>query len=249
MDVLLALILSCSVHPDDHLVEALAAKLSLDNQYFVGDLSNLNTYDNAHSVTDAKKIVDAILAKGGRPAVGYLSVPVTWASHFGRTVDQLFDGCTNIGVATAMLSEFDRSCTIGPRHRPHAKRHSRPRRGRPGVNTPIRYCILRHLETELAITGIVEHVLPEAARLDTAPPDPDVDAPPSRAPLFPDNSDTARLHEADDWSSQRLYAPSPTARPPLPPGAKATLGPAAPPTPAPLQPALRPRQLPASPAR
>lgn len=48
MDVLLALILSCSVHTDDHLVEALAAKLSLDNQYFVGDLSNLNTYDNAH---------------------------------------------------------------------------------------------------------------------------------------------------------------------------------------------------------
>jgi len=240
VDVLLALILSCSVHPDDHLVQALAAKLSLDNQYFVGDLSTLNTYDDAHSVADAKKVVDGILAKGGRPAVGYLSVPVTWASHFGRTVDQLFDGCTNVGVATAMLSEFDRTCAIGPAPRPHTKRHSRRRRRRPGANTPVRYCILRHLETELAISGVIEHVLPEAARLDAAPPDPDVDAPPSRSLLFPDNSDTARLHEADDWSSQRLYAPSPTAPLPRPPTARS----APRQSPAPLPSAPWPHQLP-----
>lgn len=220
MDLLLALILSCSVHTDDHLVEALAAKLSLDNQYFVGDLSNLNTYDNAHSVPDAMKVVDAILAKGGRPAVGYLSVPVAWATHFGRRVDDLFDGCTNIGVATAMLSEFDRACTIRPDHRNHP-RHHRPRGRRSlGANTATRYCILRRLETELAITGVVEHVLPEAAKLDAAPPDPDADTPPSRAPLFPDNTDTARLHEPEDWSSQRLFVPSPTAPPVGPPAAQ-----------------------------
>ena len=244
MDVLLALILSCSLHTDDHLVEALAAKLSLDNQFFVGDLSNLNTYDNAHSVADAKKVVEAILSKGGRPAVGYLSVPVTWATHFGRSVDELFDGCTNIGVATAMLSEFDRACTIRPDRRSHAKHHRRRDRGRPGANTAARYCILRRLETELAITGVVEHVLPEAARLDAAPPDPDTDTPPSRAPLFPDNTDTARLHEADDWSNQRLFLPSPTA----PPAGRPAAGPL--PTPQnPAPPAAKPFQQSPSPPK
>lgn len=231
MDVLLALVLSCSVHTDDHLVEALAAKLSLDNQYFVGDLSNLNTYDNAHSVADAKKVVDAIVAKGGRPAVGYLSVPIAWATHFGRSVDDLFDGCTNIGVATAMLSEFERACTIRPAARSHSKHHHRSGRPRPGANTAIRYCILRHLETELAITGIVEHVLPEAAKLDAAPPDPDADPPPSRAPLFPDNTDTARLHEVDDWSNQRLFFHSPTAPPAGAPASQPRAAPPGPPPP------------------
>ncbi len=79
MDVLLALILSCSVHYDDHLVEALAMKLSIGNQHFVGDLATLNTYDTARSIADAQKFVDAIAAKGGRAAVGYMSVPVAWA--------------------------------------------------------------------------------------------------------------------------------------------------------------------------
>ena len=63
MDVLGALILACSVHYDDNLVEALAMKMSLGNQYFVGDLTTLNTYDTAHSVAEAHKIVDAIIAK------------------------------------------------------------------------------------------------------------------------------------------------------------------------------------------
>jgi hypothetical protein len=62
MDVLVALILSCSLHFDDHLVEALSRKLSINNQYFVGDLSDLNTYDSAKSVADARRIVDARLS-------------------------------------------------------------------------------------------------------------------------------------------------------------------------------------------
>src|SRR4029077_15310989 len=98
MDVLLTLILGCSVHLDDNLVEALASKLSISNQYFVGDLSNLETYDSAHSAAEAKKFVDVITARGGKPAVGYLAVPVAWAPRFGRSIDDLFDGCTNIGI-------------------------------------------------------------------------------------------------------------------------------------------------------
>jgi|SRR5450631_1409159 len=223
MDVLLALILSCSVHFDDHLVEALAAKLSLDNQYFVGDLSTLNTYDTAHSVAEAHKIVDAILARGGRPAVGYLSVPITWAPRFGRTTDDLFDGCINIGIATAMLSEYGHACTVRPDHR-HSKPRP-PRRSRPRPTAALRYCILRRLEIDLDITGVAEHVLPEVAKLDARPPDPDVDPPPARAPVYPDNTDSARLHETADWSSSRLFSTPPTAHP----------TPAAPPTDAPAE--------------
>jgi hypothetical protein len=216
VDVLLALILSCSVHFDDHLVEALATKLSVGNQYFVGDLSNLNTYDTAHSVPEARKIVDDVLAKGGRPAVGYLAVPVTWAPRFGRTVDDLFDGCVNIGIATAMLSEYEHACTIGPVNRRHARARPGGRR-RTSYPPALRYCILRRLEIDLDITGVVDHVLPEIAKLDRKPIDLDTDSAPARAPLYPDKTDSARLHESADWSNQRLFFSSPTAPSKAPP--------------------------------
>jgi hypothetical protein len=228
MELLAALILSCSFHYDDHLVEALARKLSITNQYFVGDLTDLNTYDSAHSVEEASRIVDAIVAKGDRPAVGFMAVPSTWAARFGRNVDDLFDGCTNISIATAMLSDYERSCTLNPDHRRRAKH---PSRRRQHLSSPeLRYCILRRLEIDLNITGVTEHVLPEAAKLDAAPVDPDVDPPAARAALFPDNTDTARLHESTDWSSQRLFLfptahPAP-ASPPAPIASPAPVAPA-----------------------
>jgi hypothetical protein len=212
MDILLALILSCSVHFDDHMVEALAMKLSISNQYFVGDLSTLDTYDNAHSVGEAHKVVDAIIAKGGRPAVGYLAVPIAWAARFGRTTDDLFDGCVNIGIATAMLSEYNDTCSFRPDYR-HRSKRQRGRRSHPTASHALRYCILRRLEIDLDITGVPEHVLPEIAKLDAKPQDPDVDPPPARSPPFPDDTDTSRIHETTDWSSPRLYASSPPAPP------------------------------------
>ena len=210
MDVLLALVLSCSVHYDDHLVQALAMKLSIGNQYFFGDLATLNTYDAADSVAAAHKFVDAIAAKGGRAAVGYMSVPIAWAPRFGRTTDELFDGCTNIGIATAMLSEYEHACTLRPARM--SRSHRRSRRHRRPALAAARHCILRRLERDLAITGIVEHVLPDVAKLDGQHDDADEDPPPARAPVFPDNTDAARLHESADWSSQRLFPSSPPAR-------------------------------------
>ena len=245
MDLLAALILCCSFHSDDHLVEALARKLRITNQYFVGNLSDLNTYDSAKSIADAHRIVDAIIAKGDRPAVGFMAVPITWAARFGRTTDDLFDGCTNISIATAMLSEYEHACTLRPDRR-HPQKH-RSRRRRQLSSPALRYCILRRLEIDLNITGVPENVLPEAPKLDGAPPDPDVDPPAARSSLFPDNTDTARLHESADWSNQRLFlstaqkppsvAPSPS---PSPPPAPLTdhAPPAAPPPPTPR------RQLP-----
>lgn len=234
MDVLVALILACSVqydgvHYDDNLVEALSMKMSLGNQYFVGDLATLNTYDTARSVTDARKLVDAILAKGGRPAVGYMSVPVAWAARFGRTTDDLFDGCTNIGVATAMLSAYEHACTAGPDLRLQRKRHH-SRHPQLVTSRAVRYCILRRLEADLDITGVVEHVLPDVTKLDTDRPGPDDDTPAARSSVFPDSTNTAALHDADDWSSPRLLSPSPTAPPaPLPlPAASPSGSPAAP---------------------
>jgi hypothetical protein len=204
VDLLLTLILSCSVHLDDSLVEALSYKLSIGNQYFVGDLTTLNTYDGAKSATEARRIVDAIKAAGGRPAVGFMALPVDWAARFGRTPEDLFDGCTNIAIGTSMLSDFARLCTVRrARHRPG----SRPR-GHPPT-APVRACILRRLEREMNIHGIVEHVLPVVARLEAAPEDQNTEPPTSRAPLFPDGSDTSQ--DGRDWSSPRLFASSPTA--------------------------------------
>jgi hypothetical protein len=220
LDLLLTLILSCSVHLDDSLVEALSYKLSAGNQYFVGDLTTLQTYDAAKSVADARRIVESIKAAGGRPAIGLMAIPVEWAARFAREPDDLFDGCTNIAVGTSMLSDFARRCTIGPaRHRPRSARRRAPR-----PTAALRTCVLRRLETEMNIQGIVQHVVPVIARLEAAPADRDADPPAARAPLFPDNTDTSQ--DGRDWSNPRLFLSSPTAlAPPL-------RGPAAfPPTP------------------
>src|SRR5579884_4311780 len=117
-------------------------KLSLGNQYFVGDLSTLDTYDTARSRAEARRVAEAIAARGGRPAVGYLAIPISLAPRFGRSIDELFDGCVNIGIGTAMLSAYGRTCTVEsspPGHRHH-------RRRRAGQIKSRRACILRRLE-------------------------------------------------------------------------------------------------------
>lgn len=207
MDVLLTLILSCSLHPDDNLVQALAYRMSVANQFFVGDLSNLNTYDSAKSAAEGLRIANAIKTAGGRPAVGFMAVPLDWAPRFGRAPEDLFDGCTNISIGTAMLSDFSRLCTAGAsraRAGPYRSRH----RSRVPTSTA-RACILRRLETEMNIQGIAQHVLPVVAKLEAAPQDRDTDSPAARAPVFPDNSDTS--DGTRDWSSPRLFVSSPPA--------------------------------------
>jgi hypothetical protein len=206
VDVLLTLILSCSVHLDDSLVEALSYKLSVGNQFFVGDLTTLKTSDSAKSLEEARRIVSVVEAAGGRPAVGFMAVPLEWAARFGREPDDLFDGCTNIAIGTSMLSDFARLCSAGPR------RHRRMPAGRvPRPTTALRTCILRRLETEMNVQGIVENVMPVIARIDLAPPDNNTDPPPARAPVFLDSSDTSQ--DGRDWSSPRLFLSPPTALP------------------------------------
>lgn len=207
MDVLLALILSCSLHPDDDLVLALASTLSQSNQFFVGDLSNLETYDSAKSAADVLRIATRVKDAGGRPAIGYLAVPLEWAARFGRTPEDLTDGCTNIAIATAMLADFARVCSAGAarsRHSPHL-----PRTRRRPTLPALRSCILTRLETELNITGVVAHVLPVASRLSTAPPDRGTDPPAARSSIYPEGNSAS--DSRPDWSSPRLFIFSPTA--------------------------------------
>lgn len=211
MDVLLALILACSLHADDDLVLALASTLSQGNQFFVGDLSNLETYDGAKSGPEALRIAAKVKAAGGRPAVGYLALPVEWAARFGRAPDDLTDGCTNIAVGTAMLADFARVCSAGPaRHR--VPRFTLRRRRRVSL-PPLRPCILARLETELNITGVVAHVLPVATRLSAAPVDRDTDSPAAGSSVYPEGDPTGSPR---DWSSPRLFMFSPTAPSPAP---------------------------------
>jgi hypothetical protein len=147
MDVLVALILSCSLHPDDNLVQGLAYRMSVANQFFVGDLSNLNTYDSAKSTAEAMRIANAIKTAGGRPAVGLMAVPLDWAARFGRAPEDLFDGCTNISIGTAMLSDFNRLCIGGPtRTRAGPRLHPPPSRDRDEHSRHRRACDARGRE-------------------------------------------------------------------------------------------------------
>jgi hypothetical protein len=181
----MALILACSLHFDDRLVAALIAKLSISNQFFVGNLATLDTYDNAHSVAEAGRFVDQIRANGGRAAVGYMAIPVEWGARFGRTTDELFDGCTNIAIGTAMLSGYDRLCRGEPIPRRGLRRHSR--RSRRRWTSAERACVLRRYEIDLDIVGVPEHVLPDLAKQERGPRDPDLDPAPARSPVFVDD--------------------------------------------------------------
>jgi hypothetical protein len=118
----------------------------------------------------------------------------------------------NIGIATAMLSEYDDACSVRPDPRHRSPRRHR-RRSHAIASYTLRHYILRRLEIDLDITGVPEHVLVEIAKLDAKPQDPDVDPPPARSAPFPDNTDTSRVDETTDWSSPRLYLSSPPAHP------------------------------------
>lgn len=51
-----------------------------------------------------------ILGVGGEPVFGVLPVRPAWASELGKTLEELFDPCTAVAIATAKFSEFDYGC-------------------------------------------------------------------------------------------------------------------------------------------
>lgn len=153
MDVL-AVILACSLYPDDALVRALVEIQSEGNVYFVGDTSTLQSKDGLKSAEDALHVADGIRAHGGRPAVGLLGLPLDWAARYERSPRELFDGCTNIAIGTAALAEYHDSCA----------KHSRsPLRSRSGHRAPVRQrqldsptlrsCVLDQFAADLGVKG------------------------------------------------------------------------------------------------
>jgi hypothetical protein len=208
MDTILALILSCSLHYDDALVSAFVQRVSDGNIYFVGDLATATSYDHITSLPEALALVADIQKHGGRPAVGLMALPVTWAARYGRSTAELFDGCINISVGTDAMATFAAACA-GPSTRPHLRSKTRRRRRLPAAAN--RACILRHFDTELGVHGYPEGVLAQLAKMAAKASDPGVDSPPARSSAFPDNTDETDARDRTDWSNPRLYFSSPPA--------------------------------------
>jgi hypothetical protein len=154
---LLTVALACSLYPDPVLVETLIRDASGGQHlYFVGDAVKLDTYDQASSTAEAQKIIAHVRSTGGRPVVGLMGIPLEWADRFGKVPDDLFDGCTNVAVGTAMLSRFASQC------RPSLQRRGRAaRRRRPAARDVLRSCVLAHFGRELGIQNFVEGTMRE----------------------------------------------------------------------------------------
>jgi hypothetical protein len=165
-----ALILACSLYPDEHLVRAMMDASSQGNVTFVGDVATLVTYDRPASAADARRLVEELEKQGGRPVVGLLGLPPSWSNRAGKQRADLFDGCLNVQIATAVLADHHRTC-----ERTHTSQTPAPptsstlagstdvgvRRRAPRVAPPeaIRLCALRRFGAELGFEGYAETVL------------------------------------------------------------------------------------------
>jgi hypothetical protein len=176
MDVL-AIILACSLHPDDQLVRTLVDVQSNGNRFFVGDLRTLNTNDSLRSAEDALRFAEDLRRNGGRPAVGLLGVPLEWSERFGRAPIELFDVCTNVSIATAAFSDYYRRCSLGVavrRSRIHA--HHRPAREPALIRA--RYCIVASFARDLGVRTAAPVILRELIAKTLAHEEMTVDASP-----------------------------------------------------------------------
>jgi hypothetical protein len=212
MDSLLALILSCSLHHDDALVNAFIQRASDGNPYFVVDVPTLSSHDHVQTREEALALVADIEKHGGRPAIGLMAIPVTWAARYGRPVGDLFDACVNISVGTDVMAAYAAECgkpTARLRGRASTRNHpSRPRR------LPLaaeRVCILRHFDTELNVQGFPQAVLAMLAKISATLPDTTMDSPPARSAAFPDGTDESDARDRSDWSSPRFFFTPPPA--------------------------------------
>ena len=154
MDVL-ALILTCSVYPDDHLIRAMVDLASQENPHFVGDLVTLVTFDRANSVAEAQRVVADLERRGGKPVVGLLGVPVSWAERYNKTPADLFDPCANLMVGSSVLQSHYESCSAT--HSSGAP--SASQRSRVAPPEAIRLCALRRFGADLGIDGYAEAAL------------------------------------------------------------------------------------------
>jgi hypothetical protein len=217
---ILAIILACSLHPDDALVRTLVDAQSGNTVLFVGDLSTLTMNDGLRTTAEALRFVDQVRRRGGRPAVGLLGIPLDWVSRYGiRDVD-LFDACTNIAVGTAALSEYYERCTgkswrrskvspAGPRG------HSPSRR----LRRSARACILARFAADLGVKGAPATILKALASSKQEHSPNAGDPLPERSAIFgPEPSDRTDRSQWVDGSGRSVA----DARSPHTPAAKKT---------------------------
>ena len=74
---LLTVILACSLHPDDQIVEAFIRKLSNANPLFLGDFVALATHDDLTSPEQVLELAATSSVKGGRLALGLMAIPIS----------------------------------------------------------------------------------------------------------------------------------------------------------------------------
>lgn len=195
---LLAIILACSLHPDDALVRTLVDVQSGGTVLFVGDLATLTMNDSLPTTAAALRFVAQIRRRGGRPAVGLLGIPLEWASRYGLGEADLFDACVNISVGTAALSEYYDRCPSKPRRRSRQTGGAHPyhSQNRP-VNTSTRGCILKRFAADLGVTGAPGRMLMAIAKSAEDRSSGSLGPPPARAAIF--GSDPASEIPAVRW--------------------------------------------------
>ena len=174
---LLTIILACSLHPDDQLVEAFIRKVSDANPLFLGDFVTLVTHDDLTSADQVLELAKAISEKGGRPGLGLMAIPISWASRFNRDPKDLLDACTNISIGTAMMASFATEC--GPHLRARLRRSASKHASRRRL-VAVRACVLEGFDREIGVQGFTG-ILTEIPRLPAR--DPDSDLPPERSSL------------------------------------------------------------------
>ena len=216
---LLTVILACSLHPDDRLVEAFIRKVSGANPLFVGDYVSLETHDDLTSTDQVLELAASISEKGGRPALGLMAIPISWAARFNRTPMDLLDACTNVSIGTAMMASFAADC--GPRRQRGRGRLS----NHPGARRleAARSCVLQRFEREVGVQGFTK-VESEIGRLPTR--DPDLDLPPERSNVFDADSPAARPQMPLESPGSSIGGAPPPARP-APPRPSRSRSPAA----------------------
>jgi len=200
-----ALVFSCSVHPDDSLINALVAVQSGGNTFFVGDSHALTMRDDFTSAAAALEHAERVRLAGGRPALGLLGLPMEWAEKLGYASVDLFDACKNIAIGSTFFAEFDHACV---------RRDSGPgrRRAHAPAFAPRRACVLRRFAAALGAQPVVTEVLAHLKRT----PDPGTLS--ASFAAAPDESAFAPVQETGPSKTDASpAAPSSLPPPPVPP--------------------------------
>jgi len=119
MDVL-GVLVQCSMAKDFGLVLAMLMSHSAGDPYVVkeADVNEVGFDDDDYAyeqddTPEAPRTRQEALADIRRlkqPLIGLLPVPPAWAAIYQHTPEDLLDPCTNVSVATAQLSLYERKC-------------------------------------------------------------------------------------------------------------------------------------------